>query len=337
MTTVTEPTSSPASSSQPSSFFVGIDVSKDKLDLAGSDSDRVHTFANDAQGHEQIVRSVAARHPACIVIESTGGLERPLIEALLEANLPVALVQPADVRYFAKAHRILAKTDAIDARVLVQFAQGVKTRLLEKRSKNQAQLDALVTCRRQHKQTLAQQLNRRSSTRDKKALKSLGRIIQTLEAEIKSLDQQIRKLIDSDDDFKDIDRLLQTVPGIGAVASATLVAEVPELGQTNRRQAPALLGVAPYNNDSGPRTGQRAIRGGRTAPRSVLYMCTITAIRCNPVIQAFAQRLGQKGKTAKVIIVACMRKLITLINAMLRDGLEWNQLKLIQSLKTVDN
>ena len=322
-------TSSPSSQR---SLFVGIDVAKDKLDLATSDTQHVRTLDNDPAGHRRIVELLVAREPACIVIESTGGYEWPLIQALLEADLPVAHVNPTYVRHLAIGLKILAKTDPIDARVLVRYAELAEPVLLEKCTKNQAELAALVTCRRQLGQTLTQQGNRRAMTRSAAALRAIDKVIKTLEHQIAGLDGAIRKLIDSDDHFNDLDRLLRTVPGIGPVASATLVAQMPELGKTDRREAPALLGVVPYNHDSGKLKGQRSIYGGRAEPRCVMYMATLAAIRCNPIIRAFAQRLRAKGKKAKVVIVACMRKLMTLINAMIRDGLPWSELTVVKNL-----
>ena len=316
-------------------MFVGIDVAKGKLDLATSDgTQRVATFGNDPAGHRRIVELLLAspQRPACIVVESTGGYEWPLIEALLEADLPVAHVNPTYVRHLAIGLKILAKTDPIDARVLVRYAELAGPVLLERCTKNQAELAALVTCRRQLGQTLTQQANRRAMTRSAVALRAIDKVVKTLEHQIAGLDAAIRKLIDSDDHFKDLDRILRSVPGIGPVASATLVAQMPELGKADRRQAPALLGVVPYNHDSGTLKGQRAIYGGRAHPRCVTYMATLAAIRCNPIIKTFAQRLRAKGKKAKVVIVACMRKLITLINAMLRDRLEWHQLSVVKNL-----
>jgi transposase len=314
-------------------LFVGIDVAKAKLDLATSDHDRrrrVQTFGHDPAGHRQIVQLVVAQKPAGLVVEATGGYEWPLIEALLDADLPVAHVNPTYVRHLAIGLKILAKTDPIDAAVLVRYAQLAGPMLLERCTKNQAELAALVTCRRQLQQTLTQQGNRRAMTRSAVARRAIDKVTKTLEHQIAELDAAIRKLIDSDDHFKDLDRILRSVPGIGPVASATLVAQMPELGKTDRRQAPALLGVVPYNHDSGKLKGQRAIFGGRVAPRCVTYMATLAAIRCNPIIRDFAQRLRGKGKKAKVVIVACMRKLITLINAMLRDRLEWHQLTVVK-------
>lgn len=328
------PPPAPPSPQQQSLFFVGIDVAKDKLDLATSDNDSVRTFDNTDPGHHAIVKLLIDRSPACIVIESTGGYEWAIVQALLEANLNVARVNPGNVRHVALGLKKLAKTDAIDARTLVQFARIAEPRLLEKCTANQAELAQLVTCRRQLQTTLTQQSNRLLLTRSPRAVQAIKRVSVTIQKQLDALDAAIRKLIDSDDHFKDVDRLLRSVPGIGPVASATLASQMPELGKTDRRQAPALLGVVPYNHDSGTLKGQRSIYGGRVEPRNVLYMATLSAIKYNPVIHAFAQRLREKKKRAKVIIVACMRKLITLINAMLRDGLEWNQLNLVKNLSS---
>lgn len=329
MTTIA-PQSGPAATPGP---FVGIDVSKAKLDLATSDDRRhVQTFDNDPAGHDKIVRLLTSRRPSRVVVESTGGYEWPLVAALLDAGLPVAHVNPTYVRHLAVGLKILAKTDPIDARVLVRYAELAEPVLLERCTKNQAELAALVTCRRQLGRTLTQQQNRRDMTRSPAARRAIDEVARVVKGQIAELDAAIRGLIDSDDHFKDLDRILRTVPGIGPVASATLVAQMPELGKADRRQAPALLGVVPYNHDSGTLRGRRAIYGGRVGPRCVIYMATLAAIRCNPVIRDFAGRLRAKGKPAKVVIVACMRKLITLVNAMLRDGIEWAQLHVVKNL-----
>lgn len=313
-------------------LFVGIDVAKASLDLATSDNHQVQSFSNDAKGHQQIVALFAERKPQVIVIESTGGLEWELIQTLLDAELNVALVNPRDVRYVATGLKKLAKTDPIDARILVRFAQVAEPRLLEKVRQNQADLHALVACRRQFQLTLTQQNNRLGAARINPARIAIRKVIDTLEKQIKLLDEQIKKLINSDDEFKDLDRLLKTVPGIGAVTSATLLAHMPEAGKTDRKQFAALLGLAPYNHDSGKLKGQRSIFGGRQAPRNVLFMAALSAMKSNPVIKTFADRLKAKGKKAKVVLVACMRKLAVLLNAMLRDKLQWNQLTCVQNL-----
>jgi transposase len=316
----------------PSALFVGIDVAKDKLDLARCDSGELITVGNDEKGIARIVQELNAARPACIVVESTGGLERPLLEALLDANLPVALVNPGRVRHFAIGIGILAKTDPIDASVLMKFAQLAQPRLAEKRTRNQAELDELITCRRQLTAARTAQANARLTTRSRNAQQSIDAILKALDKQIELLDQKIRKLIDCDDDFKHLDRLLRSVPGVGPVLSATLVAELRELGTTDRRQIGALVGVAPFNCDSGKFAGQRSIRGGRPSVRCVLYMATLAAIRCNPILRRFADRLRKSGKRAKVIIVACMRKLLTLLNAMIRDNLTWTELKVVKAL-----
>jgi transposase len=312
-------------------LFVGIDVAKDKLDLARSDSGEFFTLTNDERGIRRIVEQLEAARPNCIVVESTGGLERPLLDALLDANLPVALVNPGRVRHFAIGIGILAKTDPIDASVLMEFARLAEPRLAQKRSANQAELDALITCRRQLTCARTAQANCRLTTRSDSAIKSIDAILKALDKQIEWLDQKIRRLIDSDDDFKHLDRLLQSVPGVGPVLSSTLVAELRELGATDRREIGALVGVAPFNHDSGSFRGKRSIRGGRTSVRCVLYMAALAAIRFNPVLRNFAARLRKTGKTAKVIIVACMRKLLTLLNAMVRDNLTWSQLNVAKN------
>ena len=311
--------------------FAGIDVSKDFLDSACSDSPNTWRVANDPAGIASLVRQFQSLGPACIVIESTGGLERPLLSALLEADLPVALVNPAKVRHLAKGLSIMAKTDAIDARVLALFAQKATPRLLEKRPQIQAELDALVTCRRQLVKTRTEQANRQLTTFSKSAKKALQAVLNILDKQIAKLDKQIRDHIDSNDQWKHLDALIQSAPGAGNVLASTLVANLPELGHTESRQLAALVGVAPFNHDSGRFKGQRTIQGGRVDVRSVLYMATLAAMRCNPVIKNFGDRLIQAGKKRKVAIVACMRKFLILLNTMVRENLTWPQLNVVKN------
>jgi transposase len=329
---MTQLPSQPVSSSPASSFFVGIDVAKDKLDLARSDSGELWTVHNEPQAIARIVELFTASRPQCIVIESTGGLERPLTEALLDAHLPVALVNPARVRHFAIGMNIMAKTDRLDAQVLMKFASMAQLRLTQKRSENQAELDALVTCRRQLTKSRTEQLNARLTTTSKSAIRSIDAVLRALDKQIDALDRKIRQLIDSDDDFKQLDRQVRSVPGVGPTFSATLLAELSELGDADRREISSLVGVAPFNHDSGRHRGQRSIRGGRVQVRCVLYMATLAAMRFNPVIKNFADKLRKAGKKTKVIIVACMRKLLILLNAMIRDGLCWDQLHVVKAL-----
>jgi transposase len=315
-----------------SGLYIGIDVAKDKLDLARSDSKTLLTVENCADGIHHIVQLLVAAQPTLIVLEATGALEQPLLDALLEAGLPVARVNPAHVRHFAKGLGILAKTDKIDAFVLVRFAQAACPRLCARRSENQVELEALVTCRRQLTHVRTEQTNRRARTTSKAALKSVDAVLATVNKQIEKLDAQIRKLIDSDDDFSSIDKLLQSVPGVGAVLSSTLLAELHELGSADRRSISALVGVAPFNHDSGQLKGKRSIRGGRASVRCALYMATVAATRFNPLIKRFYQRLQAAGKLNKVAIVACMRKLVALLNAMIRENLYWNQLNAVKAL-----
>jgi transposase len=314
-----------------SPLYVGIDVAQDKLDLARSGSNDLLTVPNNPDGFDRIIDSLRPGIPTVIVVEATGGLERPLLDALLDAGFPVALVNPGHVRHFAKGIGILAKTDKIDAGVLAEFARLASPRLSAKRSANQSELDAMVTCRRQLTHVRTEQTNRRSRTSSKFALKAIDAVLKALDKQIDDLDRQIRKLIESDDDFNSIDKLLQSVPGVGAVLSATLLAQLAELGAVGRRQISSLVGVAPFNCDSGRFKGKRAIRGGRASVRSVLYMAGIAAMRFNPIIRTFAQRLKQTGKLNKVVIVACMRKLLSILNAMIRENLLWHELKIVKN------
>jgi transposase len=316
-----------------SPLFVGIDVAKDKLDLARSDSKTLFTVENAPGGIAQIVQLLRNIRPTLIVIEATGGLERPLLDALIDAGLPVALANPRQVRHLARGLGILAKTDRIDAFVLVEFARHASPRLAVKRSANQIELEALVTCRRQLTHVRTEQTNRRGTTSSKSALKAIDAVVSAVNKQIDKLDLQIRKLIESDDDFNSTDKLLQSVPGVGAVLSSTLLAELEELGSADRRSISALVGVAPFNHDSGKLKGKRSIRGGRASVRSALYMATLAATRFNPVIKAFYQRLQAAGKLNKVALIACMRKLVSFLNVMVRDNIHWNQLNAVKALE----
>jgi transposase len=307
-------------------------VAKDVLDLARSDTGELLHVANDPAGIRKIVSSLASAQLVRIVVEATGGLEQPLLDALLDAGLPVARVNPGHVRHLAKGLGILAKTDAIDAAVLVEFARKAEPRLAVKRPQKQTELDALVTCRRQLKESKVQQTNRLGATASKSAQKALRAVLQVLDQQIQKLDQQIADIIDSDDDMKQIHQRIRTVPGVGPVLASTLLAQLRELGDADRRQLAALVGVAPFNHDSGKHRGKRTIRGGRTGLRNVLYMAANIAMMHNPVIRAFAERLRKTGKVPKVIIVACMRKLLNLLNAMIRENLAWSELAVVKKL-----
>jgi transposase len=304
--------------------YLGIDVSKDKLDLAVEGQAEVVIFANDPAGITRLIERMRQLRPALIVVEATGGYERLLLNTALEAALPIARVQPGRVRHFAKAQGLLAKSDGIDAHLLAVYAHCLQPAVSEKRSKNQLELDALLVLRRQLIDTRTALTNQMQVADSSFVRATLAKLLRQIHDRIKQVEKRIARLIDSDDDLAGRRDLLLSVPGVGKTTAATLAAQLPELGKIDRCQISALVGVAPYNRDSGKRAGKRAIFAGRAAVRSVLYMATITAIRCNPVIRTFAQRLQKAGKLPKVVITACMRKLLTMLNAMARDGLRWS-------------
>lgn len=243
-------------------------------------------------------------------------------------------MNPGNVRHFARGLGVLAKTDAIDAGVLAEFARLAEPRLSVKRPETQVELEALVTCRRQLISVRTEQTNRRGATRSEAARGAIDAVLNTLREQIDELDERIRTLIGSDDDMDAADTLLRSVPGVGPILSATLLCELAELGTVDRGAIGALGGVAPFNCDSGNVRGARSIRGGRGSVRGVLYMSAIAAMRVNPVIRAFAGRLKEKGKRNKVVIVACMRKLLTILNAMVRDRIAWSELQIVKNLQT---
>jgi len=312
---------------------LGIDVSKKRLDLAWSDGAMPPPVSYDADGLRRLLQLLREQPAAMVVLESTGGIERDVVDALLDAEVPVARVEPGRVRHFAQADAELAKTDQIDAQVLASFGQRMKVRLLEQRGKNREELDALVTCRRQLLLVKTEQSNRRRLVRSKPALKAIDAVLKTLQKQIDELDRQIHKLIDSDDDFRDDDRLIQSIPGVGIGLSAIILASFSELGTGHKNRAAGLLGVAPYNHQSGDHDGPRHIRGGRKDVRNVFYMAAYACTKFNPVFKAFAARLSAAGKPFKVMITACMRKLVGYLNVMLRERLTWDQMNVTKNLQ----
>jgi transposase len=305
-------------------FFLGIDVSKDKFDLAVDGRSDVVTFTNDAAGIALLIEHLGPLRPRLIVVEATGGYERGILHAALEASLPIARVQPGRVRHFAKAQGLLAKSDGIDAHLLAIYARCLQPAVTEKRSKNQMELDALLVLRRQLIDTRTAHTNQLKMADSAFVRATLARLLRQIHDRIKQVEKRIARLIDSDDDLAGRRDLLLSVPGVGKTTAATLAAQLPELGKIDRCQISALVGVAPYDRDSGKWKGRRSIFAGRAAVRSVLYMATITAIRCNPTIRSFAERLKKAGKMPKVVITACMRKLLTILNAMARDSITWS-------------
>jgi transposase len=259
-----------------------------------------------------------------IVIEATGGYERRLVAELLDAGHRVAVVNPRQVRDFAKAFGILAKTDRLDAAVLASFAEKVRPRANAPHAEKQAELQQLVARRRQLVDLRTAESNRLETITVKAVRKDVQQVVDHLNKHLRKIEQEILAAIESDDDWHDKMKILTSTPGIGVTSAATILAELPELGQANRQKVSALVGVAPYANDSGTRRGKRSIRGGRATLRCGLYMAALSASRCNPVIKAFAERLKAQGKPAKVVLTACLRKLLVILNTMLKTNSPWN-------------
>jgi transposase len=274
-------------------------------------------------GVSEICQRLGEVSPTLIVMEATGGLETRLASALAAQGLPVAVINPRQARDFAKATGQLAKTDQVDAGVLAAFAQAIRPAVRPLKDADTRALDDLVTRRRQLVAMRVQESLRLGSARSKGLQKNLKSHIAWLDKQIAKFDDDLTERLRHCDVWKAKDDLLRSIPGVGAVTSLTMLAQCPELGQLNRREIAKLTGVAPLANDSGKHRGKRFIWGGRAHVRAVLYMASISAIRCNPAIKAFAERLKQTGKPAKVVIVACMRKLLTIMNAMLKNNMPW--------------
>ena len=312
------------SNKKPRRSWIGIDVSKQLLEVAVHKSDYHFQCPNDSQKFPGLIADLISLRAARIVVEATGGLERPLLQALQAARLPVVLVNPRRVRDFAKALDLLAKTDRLDARVLAHFAAAVQPPLSPIKTSEDSELDALMGRRNQLSDMLVAEKNRRGAAATKTARADIDAHIEWLEQRLKALDEQLKEQLKRCVTWQQKDQLLQSVKGIGFVTSLALLADCPELGQLNRHQIAKLVGVAPLNRDSGKQRGTRHIFAGRAQVRAKLYMATLTAIRCNPVIKAFYERLRARNKLKKVAIVACMRKLLTIINVMIRDNKAWN-------------
>ena len=298
--------------------FVGIDVSGDRLDVAFRVSGERLQVGNDPRGITRLTRMLERSQPELIVLEASGGCEGALLERLFAKELPVALLNPRHVRDFARASGRLAKTDAIDAEVLAHFAEVMKPEPRQMADPETRKLRALVTRRRQLVQMVTAELNRRRRSLQV-VREGFVATIRCCKRQIAAIDKQLATLIQQRSKFRQKAALLRSAPGIGGVASATLLARLPELGTLDRKQIAALVGVAPYNRDSGKMKGKRAIWGGRGDVRAVLYMSTLVAVRLNPSLREFHQRLRRAGKSPKMALTACMRKLIVILNAMLKN------------------
>lgn len=298
--------------------FVGIDVSKDILDVAIHNGKK-GSFPNTDQGFEEVYAFIAPFGPALVVIEATGGYQFRVVEHLAIHAIPVAVVNPRQVRDFAKATGKLAKTDRIDAAVIAHFGEAVKPEPQVLKDDQAQKLGALISRRRQLVEMITAEKNRfavaKSWIKD-----DIGATIAWLTRSVEKINKEIDRLIKNSPLWREKDQLLQTAKGVGAVVSSSLLCDLPELGSLNRHKIAALVGVAPFSRDSGTYRGRRTIWGGRAHVRSILYMATISAIRFNPLIKPLYERLIERGKVRKVAIVACMRKLLTILNAMVRTN-----------------
>ncbi len=304
-------------------IYVGVDVSKAMLEVALWEGDDRWEFSNDEEGGRELCEHLKPLQPTLIVMEASGGLEKRAAVLLAEEALPVVIVNPTRVRNYAKACGQYAKTDEIDARVIAQFGQAIQPQVRPMRKKVQERLSALLTRRRQVVRMLTTEKNRMSSV-GPYGEESIKRHIAWLAGDLEELNQQLHQIVEEDPECKRKSTLLQSVPGVGIVLATTFVGQLPELGLLNRQEIAALVGVAPMNRDSGRMRGRRRVFGGRAAVRSTLYMAVLSAIRFNPVIKEFYDRLIANGKENKVAMTACMRKLIVILNAMARDQRPWN-------------
>ena len=305
-----------------SETFVGIDVSKPQLDVAVRPSGEQWSTPNAPEAFEAFLKRVKALAPTLIVLEATGGLAAAVVAELAHAGLAVAVVNPKRIREFARASGQLAKTDQLDAHCLAHFAEAIRPPVRPWPTAESDRLAALVTRRRQIIDMLTAERNRHqtapSAMRDR-----IAQHLTWLTEELQALDDELRQFIDQNPTWHATDDLLQSAPGVGPITAMTLLAELPELGHLDRQEIAALAGVAPMNRDSGPKRGKRRTQGGRAQVRKVLYMAALSASRCNPVIRAFDANLIQRGKEHKVALTACMRKLLVILNAMVKHQEPW--------------
>jgi transposase len=310
---------------QSNGSFWGVDVASNRLDLGCHGVAKVVTVENSAVGIDELVSTVRATGAALIVVEATGGYETALVTTLAEAGLPVVLVNPRQLRAFATAVGELAKTDAIDARIIARFAHDVRPEVRPVAGENQRFFADLAARRRQLIELRTAELNRRQQAKRAELTHSIDAVLTLINEQIEIFEAKLAELIASDDQWRQRDQILQSVAGVAAATSHALIADLPELGQLDHKQISKLVGVAPLNRDSGKFRGRRAIFGGRSTVRAALYMAAFNAIRCNPQIREFYTRLRHAGKCYKIAITACMRKLLTVLNAIIRDNTPWRK------------
>lgn len=303
---------------------IGIDVAKQKLDIYDQKENRYSIVKNTPKGIEEFLRCIP-EDDSLFIMEATGGYESLLVEMLLQRNLKCAVVNPRQVRDFIRGCGRIAKNDRIDAQQLAFFGEVTNPKLMKKPDENGEKLKAIVNRRDQVTKQISQERNRLEHTRDEQLRKLIQQAIQFYKAQKNELDQQIEELLAKCESLKEDAGIIRSVKGIGSVTAAVLLSQLPELGQLNRGQVAKLVGVAPFVNDSGNRTGRRIIYGGRTSVRKALYMATLVATRWNDHIKRFYQKLLAKGKPKKLALVACMRKLLTILNAMVKNKQKWGE------------
>jgi transposase len=304
--------------------FVGIDVSKATLDVAVRPSGERWSVANEEAQVRELTKAIVKLAPTLIVVEATGGMQTLVVAELAAAGLPVAVVNPRQARDFAKATGRLAKTDSIDADILANFGQAIRPEVRELKDEQAQLLSALMSRRRQIVDMLTAEKNRLAAA-PKPVRQEIRKHIDWLEGRLKAMDGQISDTIKENPAWREKDLILRSVPGVGPVLSLSLLAGVPELGRLDRQKLSALVGVAPLNDDSGKHRGRRRVWGGRAQVRAVLYMAIVSATRANPVIRTFYERLIAAGKKPKVALTACMRRLLCILNSMIKNGTRWQQ------------
>ena len=303
--------------------YVGIDVAKDRLDVHLRPSDDKFFVRRDGEGIADLVDRLRALSPALIVLEATGGFETVVAAALGGAQLPLVVINPRLIRDFARAAGRLAKTDALDAEVIALFAERMKPELRPLPDAAAQHLSELVARRRQIVEMMTMERNRRRMLTNKRLLKSVDRLLVALQKELTDLETDLNDAIRGTPAWREAEELLTSVPGVGDKLARTLIADLPELGRLSRRQIAALVGVAPINRDSGTMRGRRTTWAGRAKVRTTLYMAALVASRYNKTLKSFYQRLLQAGKAKKLALTAVMRKLLTILNAMIRDQTQW--------------
>jgi transposase len=303
--------------------YVGVDVSKARLDVALLPSGESFAVSNDEEGLDELLGRLEDLRPALVVLEASGGFERPLVAALAAAGIAVAVVNPRQTRDFARATGKLAKTDALDAKVLARFAEAVQPTPRRPPDEEAQEFSAILARRRQIIQMMTAEKNRLGATASEAVARRIRAHIRWLEKELARTERDLDETIERSPTFKENETLLRSVPGVGPVLCRTLLAELPELGTLSSKQLCALVGVAPLNRDSGTLRGRRTVWGGRGRVREALYMGALIASRYNPQIKEFYERLLAAGKPKKVALVACMRKLLTILNAVMRERTPW--------------